>query len=350
MNAAAPQHEPECLALGHFRRQEGFERWRELTRPVFSVDPLLDLSGFHAGGRMIRLGGLVLSDVRFGAQRFDHDPRRQREYNQRFLLLELYHAGEGRGLAGECPTLIQPGRIHLVDLSRPYLTLTTEVRSWGLLIPHAAVGYDPGQHGPYYWLLSDAPNGLTLTTAFRCLYRALRRPDPMCLGTAALDVLSLIRALFLDASEAASSHLVADIKGRCIQSYIEDHLGEADLVSDRLCRAFNCSRATLYRHFKDIGGVDRYVRSRRLHRCYEALRDAPSTRGQVKQTAERWGFENQSHFHRLFLREFGLRPGDWLERSSSQGPDGTDRPTAPANQLERLLYAAIASQDETDVQ
>jgi hypothetical protein len=125
------------------------ERWRQLARPFFELRPLTDAAAFIGRARFAKAGRLVLSQVTFSPQRMEHEPRRLMGFDHRFLLFERYHDGCGRGLVDGEATRIDPGSMHLVDMSRHYLTMTSAVAAEGVLIPHSAVGYDPSRHRPY---------------------------------------------------------------------------------------------------------------------------------------------------------------------------------------------------------
>jgi AraC-like DNA-binding protein len=58
------------------------------------------------------------------------------------------------------------------------------------------------------------------------------------------------------------------------------------------------------------GGVERYLRERRLGRCFAELAAADPATARIGKIAERWGFLDPSHFNRLFKQHFGLRPSD----------------------------------------
>jgi len=103
---------------------------------------------------------------------------------------------------------------------------------------------------------------------------------------------------------------------RAMQDYLRANVRRSNLGVADLCREFYCSRATLYRLFQPFGGVKAYLRGLRLEGAFRELAMARgSARGQVCAIAQRWGFNNQSHFHRTFKRRFDLSPSDVLPPS-----------------------------------
>ena len=71
---------------------------------------------------------------------------------------------------------------------------------------------------------------------------------------------------------------------------------------------FFCSCATLYRLFEGDGGVAKYIRDARLRACMHDLALPSTNRKHIALIATRWGFENPSHFNRLFKHSFGIVP------------------------------------------
>lgn len=280
--------------------------------------PLTPGDRFAATWRFFQLDQLLISHCSFTPQRFAHDPRVQRQCDPAYLLLELYLSGTGRGLVADTPTRIDPGRLHLVDLSRPYRTVTDRVCTWGVCIPHAAVAYDPSRHAPYHQLPLSSAAGCMLAGALLSLCKRLPAVTSGEAPALAAGLATLVRSLMLG-EQPADPAPVLDAEGRCLRTYVDAHLHDPALDADLLCRRFHLSRASLYRHFGDAGGVRAYIRSRRLQRCYRELAAAPAVRGAVRRVAERWGFHNAAHFNRLFKQRFGITPSDWLGGSHRPG-------------------------------
>jgi AraC-like DNA-binding protein len=93
-----------------------------------------------------------------------------------------------------------------------------------------------------------------------------------------------------------------------MRDFVNVNLSDLDLDVDTLRAAFHCSRATAYRLFEPHGGVATYIRDQRLMRCFAELTRPAKLPRLISEVATRWGFENPSHFNRLFKARFGLPP------------------------------------------
>ena len=313
------------------------EAWQALTQPLFTVSTLTAPDEFAASWSLHQVGRLIVSQVEFSSQEFVRDPRRQLAGGEELLLLELYEAGSGRGCIGEMPTFIDPHRIHLVDLSRSYRTITTATRTVGVVIPHTAVRYDPRRHPPYLAIPIATPRGAMLATALRVLVTQLpavtaAEAPPLSEAFAGL-VHSLLLAPLAPASLAdmPSPGAAARIRG-----YIDRHLAD-ELDADQLSRRFAMSRATLYRLFQTQGGIETYIRDRRLDRCSIELMQATPERGRVRAVAERMGFTDAGHFTRAYRQRFGVAPTDHLG-ARFRIPSGAAEPVPAASHASVRLF------------
>jgi AraC-like DNA-binding protein len=105
-----------------------------------------------------------------------------------------------------------------------------------------------------------------------------------------------------------------------MQDHLRANVRSPDVGVADLYRKFHCSRATLYRLFQPYGGVKAYQRGLRLEGAFRELAvSRGNSRGRVREIAERWGYHNFSHSHRLFKRRFDLSPTDVLPPAVEPG-------------------------------
>lgn len=94
--------------------------------------------------------------------------------------------------------------------------------------------------------------------------------------------------------------------------FIEDHLEDPALGADMLQSVSHVSRPTLYRMFRALGGVSRYIRERRLLAAHLRLRHDPGA--SITFLLYDLGFESERQFQRAFHAYFGMSPAQWRER------------------------------------
>ena len=89
--------------------------------------------------------------------------------------------------------------------------------------------------------------------------------------------------------------------------FIQSHLASEDLTPDALCRELAISRTRLYELFESSGGVQKYIRERRLLAAHAMLADELNTR-KVVDVAMALGFDSAANFSRAFAQQFGYSP------------------------------------------
>jgi AraC-like DNA-binding protein len=96
---------------------------------------------------------------------------------------------------------------------------------------------------------------------------------------------------------------------RRIKRYVDANLGDSTLGPERLCAQFGMSRSALYRLLEPVGGVNTFVRERRLGAVH-ALLAAPQKRVYLARVADDFGFKSAAHFSRAFRQQFGYSPSE----------------------------------------
>ena len=308
------------LALPSPNNSIDLETWRSFARPFFDVVATEAPADFRAHVSSTKCGRLIVSEVGFDGAVFDHDPRRHDEFDNGYLLLERYSAGENRGRAGEIDTRLDPGAIHYIDMSRPYRTQASAAECQSVVIPHDLVGYVPDRHDGYARIDAASPRGAMLAAAMTALFDAgggLDDDDADALGESFAGV---VRRLLLNSSDREMAERRQAGDALLLRRYINDHLADPQLDPTRLCAVLGVSRAGLYRLFEAEGGVRRHIVACRLDRCFDDLRHGPRRHGRVREVAERWGFYDSKSFNRSFRARFGIAPSDCLDRSGPAAP------------------------------
>ena len=126
----------------------------------------------------------------------------------------------------------------------------------------------------------------------------------------------LITALISDELQARTTRGSHQITAHTIAQYVDAHLDDPELTTDRVARAhFISSRQLQYLMSEEGTTLSAYIRERRLERCRVDLKD-PSRAGMaIIDIASGWGFSDPSHFSRLFRAAYGLTPRAYRQQA-----------------------------------
>jgi len=229
--------------------------------------------------------------------------------------LEIGNGGMGRLGAADKSVIFAPGDLHVVDFGQPLLANWGNGIHRGLLInlPRpsvlAALGRQPGD-------LTGAVlprNGLAplLAEHMRTLAGLLPSLNTTARTVALQTTIDLaVTVLCLHLGEAKAESAVCEdglfVAAQCL---INRNIMSDSLSPETIAGRLGCSRAHLYRLFARHGlTVAGYIREVRLQRCRLALEAASISRDTIGDIAFRFGFTNPTHFTRLFVQRFGMRP------------------------------------------
>ena len=238
------------------------------------------------------------------------------------ISVQLYRRGSIRGAVGDVDLYGAPDRIVLQDLAHPFSVWTDDSEVIGVIVPRARIDCHDWIRirAPVMSWRVDSPTGRILTSALTTLWAELPRAAMSDGPPLASSLVGLLNGLLQPGPEHEDD--VRRALNVAIRQYIADHLDDLALDVDTLRRKFFCSRATLYRLFEEDGGVARHIRDARLRACMHDLALPSTSRKHIAIIATRWGFENPSHFNRLFKQTFGVVPSavGGLTLASSERP------------------------------
>ena len=102
-----------------------------------------------------------------------------------------------------------------------------------------------------------------------------------------------------------------------VDAYIKEHLQDSLTIQD-MAMALNLSDRSLYRRFSEIGlpTPKEYINRFKLENVTRLLMTTSLT---VKEIMYECGFSNKAHFHREFLKRYGMTPLAW--RKAHKTPD-----------------------------
>lgn len=291
--------------------QLDLEQWRELADPFYDVVPKEPEAQAGVEIRVATGAGLMVTELTAPAQFLVHEPKKRKSVCHDYLLFERFVTGGGRAEVGGRDFNVSPGQLHLIDMSRRYVSDKSRSKSRGVLIPHSSIGYVPTNDNALATIDPRSPSGRILLMAQEALvscHDGGDRADTQVVSDAFTDLVRLFMLRQRPSDHAAENDAYA--RSVMIRDQIAANLRSPDLNARTIAESFGISRASLYRHFEADGGVDHYIKNLRLDRCFAELSGAKPSHGRVKWVAEKWCFFNASHFSRSFRDRFGVSPTD----------------------------------------
>ena len=318
---------------GTIERRYLFEAWHEAARPLLDTAPAGSEHSFSGGGDLAKIGDIVFTRTYFDAQRFVRQRRHVGSTDG--ISLQFYARGGFVGTRDGAPHDLAPDRVALIDFGHEHCGIAQRPSEvLGINFPRAQIDQRPFRDRPQVTWRADSAPGRLLIGGLRHVHRELRQLPAHQAADVSAAFIGLINGLLGSRREVCEEGLVQHVKLAAIEDYIHRHLHDRSLAPAALAQAFGCSRSRLYDLFRERGGVDHYLRECRLARCFRDLAAADPSTARIWKIAARWGFEDPSHFHRLFKRRFGIRPSDLLAGDGSVIPaEHPLHPTIPSDQL-----------------
>lgn len=306
-----------------------FDRFRSAVSETFcpmAIEPRSAPGApFEAGIGIARLDRVALTVI--GSSPVDVYRRRSdiARVSEAWYLVKFQIEGEALFCQREREAHLRPGDFVICSTSEPYsLHLPGPYREAVLAIPQQRLRERVGV--PEEWLGrrmvgAEPVNGL-LSQFVLSLTERLDRLDPAITQRLEANVLDLlVTALQFGPERRSEGEDLATEHLRRVRSYIHLHLADSGLCPDRIAQAEGISTRYLHMLFRREGeSVSRYVQLQRLEACRRSLERAEFDTMSITDIAFAWGFNDSSHFNRLFKAQFGSTPRAW--RLAARGPGG----------------------------
>ncbi|ANK85795.1 MULTISPECIES: helix-turn-helix domain-containing protein [unclassified Rhizobium] len=286
-----------------------FEAWRSLLIILFdSLLPGASPSApFKANLIVHHFGTFLLCQSAVDGGRYRRTPARLAHDDTDHIVISCLQRG-ALTLARPAARRLRPGDVAVLDLSAPVVFAMKAAESTHLILPRTLLptAVAPAQPTTGRILAGDAAMGIIMRKFLEALCEAARSLSAGELLALGASVPNLLASCLGSGSAVTPKEARGDL-GRRLRRHIEENLHRSDLSPSALTRDLGVSRSQLYRQF-GIGGVETYIRRRRLRRCLLALCDPRHADRRIGDIAYEMGFADEAHFSRLFRRTFGLSP------------------------------------------
>lgn len=333
-NLARPAGGQGAIASFHFATagiDSPFDAWRSLLNVLFdSLPPKASPStGFQANLIVYHFGTFLLCRSIAVGGRYRRTEARLAWNDLDHIVVSCLLRG-GIALTSPATRRLRPGDVAVLDLSAPMAFAMSAAEGMHLIMPRTLL---PASMAPVYpvigrILAQNTAMAIFIRGILEALGEAALRLSPGEVIALGASVPDLLASCLGPLASVPSTEAKGDL-GRRLRRHIEENLHRSDLTPSRLTHDLHVSRSQLYRQFEKSGGVEAYIRRRRLRRCLLTLCDSRHADRRIGDIAYEMGFADEAHFSRLFRRAFGLSPRGARSAARQDGPElgGLFRPS-----------------------
>lgn len=282
------------ISTDAFPLEARFAVWRQAMTPLFDVSSPPEPETFSGSAYTYLIGSVAFGGTQVDALAYERTPARIEADHIDHILIRLDFSLER-----------PEGVLRVIDLGQPISLPLAPMDCLCLFVPRDVMEIAaPGVERLHDRFIEE-PRAEVLAGLMRGLAKAAPTLDRMEAG-AVVETLLAAFSISLASPPAADSPTDARDTAllRRAQRHIDANLSSRDLNPDRIANALGISRTSLYRLFRDRGGVADYVRRRRLRRVQSALTLPGETR-RISEIAFEYGFKDEATFSRAFRRAFG---------------------------------------------
>lgn len=318
-----------------------YEFWQGVTPAAYRIGRVANGNGLNARASFWWLDGVMASRFAAGAHQIIRGENAIRRSRVPFIKIRLYRTGSAWVHDGARAHDLRAGDVHVIDQSRPWSARYQAHDQYSILVPHERAGYDPSQEPVVRTFRAESPEGRLLTLSIRAFYAALETGEDDTTG-----LLSLVETALHDDMRRARNPSFKAKRDAAIRLLARNAGGGLQLQASSLAQDFGVSRATVYRIFREDGGLQRFRKTALLDRAFNRLAGRDLQRGEISRIASALGFYSTAHFSDAFLDRFGVRPSEAGRLSARPearrlAPINDPRDLEATMRLTRDLYARV---------
>ena len=131
-------------------------------------------------------------------------------------------------------------------------------------------------------------------------------------------IAQLVRLSLIELSGQHTALSQREVLKERIRSYVELHLRDPGLTVAQIAQALNCSKRHLYNAYADEAQpLASHIQHLRLQACLRELQHPIADSRPITEIALSWGFNNPSHFSRVFREHTGMSPSEFRQQAQA---------------------------------
>lgn len=298
--------------------------WRELTHKhspgldEFRGDPwATHFTGrlFHREFERVTVGVVEIEGGKHVVERTERQIR-QAPTSELIALMQL--SGSSCLHMARGPRVLQAGDMVIHSTDTPYsLEFEGGVSCFVIRFPAQMLGLPPGviDRLGAGWRADELTSGRLVSSMLSATADHLDVFASAAGPSLANNLVDLLKTTFVEYLDAAPGHTYSKVFARIVAD-MEARLSDPELTPSGIAESNFISVRHLHGLFREHGTtVSRWIREKRLERCARDLADPTQQGIAVREIAERWGYENATHFSTSFKEYTGLSPSDWRRRA-----------------------------------
>lgn len=297
--------------------------WREMILRLFADVEIsaVQKADFFGRVRQRKCDTLRISEIHAAEQAVNRRYRHARsEYEDKYFAVLMLEGSQSIEQDGKIVTL-RPGDFALYDATRPHhLHFGNSWREIVVSIPRVTlnqlvVGVDSRTASP---INTDGGVGTVMRAFLEGMSAQINHvaeDEMLRLSDVAITLIAMTVGS-LQRNDIAQSRLKVLTLLR-VKGFIQEHLQDPELRPQMVERAIGISARYINRLFEaENTSLMRYIWHLRLERCAEELANTHSSVLRVSDVAMKWGFNDMSHFSRVFKEHFNASPRAWRNRNA----------------------------------
>jgi AraC family transcriptional regulator, positive regulator of tynA and feaB len=315
----------ETFSTAELPPHRRLEYWNDLTGSAFTplvTDPV-DRRAFVGRLTRTQVGQIRVAEASSEPAIVRHSRQHVARTRDALFMLCLQLDGVSVNRQQGREAVLRYGDFHLLDSSRPYeVSFQQSNRMLVLSVPHPELARRmPNPESVVAIAMSGRSGVAGLLSSLLCNFWQQRRTgDETFLSPRFSEaILDLVASAYASINAAApEGSSIAIARREQIRSYIETHLHDPGLTPGSVAAAVHLSPRRLHQLFEADGEtVGAYILRRRLEECARAISDASQRSRTVTEIAFLHGFNNASHFGRVFRERYQSTPSDYRRRSTA---------------------------------
>lgn len=309
----------EIYSTESLRQKAKIAYWNDVVGDVFTgmeTNPL-DLNCFDGKVCSDKLGQLTFSKVSAQPAVINHARRHITHSTKHEFFLHLQARGDLTVQQNGKRALLCEGDFAICDCTYPYeLYYEHPCETIVLAIPSEVLHTHIPQPEQLCGFFMSGKNGLsnTVSVMLKSLWRQTEQGLPLEYGprisSTLLDMIATAYSLAQGATPPRSA--VAGTRLVQIKQFIETNLHDPELTPRTIAAAFDISPRYLHMLFsREDESVSHYILRRRLEECARQMTDALWRGKTITEIAFHKGFNNSTHFARVFREQFGVSPREY---------------------------------------